>query len=66
MERQREGIAKAKGLGRYTGRNFTVAFQAEGIKAMHTRGAKLAHIAKELGVARSSVYRFLELEHADA
>ena len=64
LERQREGIAKAKGLGRYTGRKPTVAVQAERIKAMHAAGAKPAHIAKELGVARSSVYRFLELESA--
>ena len=46
LERQREGIAKAKGLGRYTGRQPTVAVQAERIKTMHAAGAKPAHIAK--------------------
>ena len=59
LERQREGIAKAKSEGAYKGRKPTVAVQAERIKAMHAAGTKPTNIAKELGVARSSVYRFL-------
>jgi DNA invertase Pin-like site-specific DNA recombinase len=35
-----------------------VAVQAKTIREMHAAGSKPAHIAKELGVARSSVYRF--------
>jgi len=60
LERQREGIAKAKAEGKYKGRAPTVAKQAEQIKAMHAAGEKPAHIAKRLGVARSSVYRMLD------
>ena len=60
LERQREGIARAKGEGKYKGRAPTVAKQADQIRAMHAAGAKPAHIAKSLGVARSSVYRMLE------
>jgi DNA invertase Pin-like site-specific DNA recombinase len=59
LERQREGIAKAKGEGRYKGRAPTVAKQAEQIRAMQAAGVKPAHIAKQLKIARSSVYRFL-------
>jgi DNA invertase Pin-like site-specific DNA recombinase len=59
LERQLEGIAKAKAEGKYKGRAPTVAKQAEDIKAMHAAGEKPAHIAKKLGVARSSVYRML-------
>jgi DNA invertase Pin-like site-specific DNA recombinase len=60
LERQREGIAKAKGEGKYKGRAPTVAKQAGQIRAMHAAGEKPAHIAKRLGVARSSVYRMLD------
>lgn len=60
LERQREGIAKAKGEGKYKGRAPTVARQAEAIRQMVQAGRKPAHIARELGIARSSVYRMLE------
>ena len=60
LERQREGIAKAKGEGRYKGRKPTVAVQAETIRQMVADGAKPAHVAKQLNIARSSVYRMLE------
>jgi DNA invertase Pin-like site-specific DNA recombinase len=60
LERQREGIAKAKVDGKYKGRAPTVAVQVETIRAMHANGVKPMHIARQLGVARSSVYRMLE------
>lgn len=60
LERQREGIAKAKQEGRYKGRAPTVVRQAETIREMARAGRKPAHIAKELGIARSSVYRMLD------
>jgi DNA invertase Pin-like site-specific DNA recombinase len=65
-ERQLEGIRKAKEAGLYKGRKPTVAKQADTIRAMHAAGAKPAHIAKELKVARSSVYRFLNPTEGDA
>jgi DNA invertase Pin-like site-specific DNA recombinase len=60
LERQREGIAKAKAEGKYKGRKPTVAVQSEAIRMMHAAGIKPAHIARKLGIARSSVYRMLE------
>jgi DNA invertase Pin-like site-specific DNA recombinase len=60
LERQREGIAKAKAQGKYRGRAPTVARQGDEIRAMVAAGVKPAHVARELGVARSSVYRMLE------
>jgi len=61
LERQREGIAKAKAEGKYRGRKSTVAVQPEQIRTMHAAGGrKPAHIAERLSVARSSVYRMLE------
>jgi DNA invertase Pin-like site-specific DNA recombinase len=60
LERQREGIAKAKTAGRYKGRAPTVRRQAQEIRAAIAAGEKPAHVAKRFGVARSSVYRMLE------
>jgi hypothetical protein len=60
LERRREGIAKAKAEGRYKGRAPTVATQAKQIRSMRAAGVGPADIARQLGVARSSVYRTLE------
>jgi DNA invertase Pin-like site-specific DNA recombinase len=60
LERQREGIAKAKAEGHYKGRAPTVARQGNEIRAMAAAGEKPAHVARRLGVARSSVYRVLD------
>jgi DNA invertase Pin-like site-specific DNA recombinase len=62
LERQREGTAKAKAEaeGKYKGRKPTDAIQAEQIRAMRAAGEKPAHIARRLGMARSSVYRMLK------
>jgi DNA invertase Pin-like site-specific DNA recombinase len=57
LERQREGIAKAKAEGKYCGRAPTVARQAAAIKAALDAGEGPASIARRLGVARSSIYR---------
>jgi DNA invertase Pin-like site-specific DNA recombinase len=57
LERQREGIAKAKSEGKYKGRPASVdAAQIRQLNA--TMGP--AAIAKQLGIARSTVYRLLE------
>jgi DNA invertase Pin-like site-specific DNA recombinase len=57
-ERQREGIAKAKALGKYTGRPRTLP--VEKIREMYAAGLGAAYIAKQLKIHRSSVYRALE------
>jgi DNA invertase Pin-like site-specific DNA recombinase len=57
LERQREGIAKAKAEGAYKGRAPTVARQADEMRKMLAAGMKPAEVARTLGVARSSVYR---------
>lgn len=59
LERQREGIAKAKSEGKYKGRAPTVMRQADEIKRLHAEGVKPTEIAKQLNVARSGVYRAL-------
>ena len=60
LERQREGIAKARADGRYTGRKPTVRNQAETIRAMLRDGDGPTAIARKLNVARSSIYLALK------
>lgn len=58
LERQREGIAKAKAEGKYKGRPTSI--NGDEIRRMKDAGIGPAAIAKQLKVARSSVYRALE------
>ena len=57
-ERQLEGIAMAKRQGVYTGGKARL--DRERVKTLSDSGLGPAAIARELGIARSSVYRFLE------
>ena len=59
LERQREGIAKAKSEGRYKGRVPTVRRQAADIIRLKSEGVRPTEIASRLGIARASVYRAL-------
>lgn len=59
LERQREGIAKAKGEGRYKGRQPTALKQADQIKALAAEGMTRKAIAAKLSVSERSVYRAL-------
>lgn len=60
LERQREGIAKAKAEGKYKGRKPTAKAKAQDIVRLFSEGKKVAHIAKELGIGRGSVYRAIQ------
>lgn len=59
-ERQREGIERARKEGKYKGRKPTAKNQAEDVLEMRAQGWRPAHIARELGIGRSSVYRILK------
>src|SRR4051794_27863087 len=60
LERQREGIAKAKGEGRYKGRKPTARAKAGEVRRLHAQGVRPTEIAKRLGIGRASVYRGLQ------
>lgn len=59
LERQREGIAKAKADGKYKGRKPTARNQAETIAALKAQGKSVAEIVAATGVSRASVFRVL-------
>ncbi|WP_373946603.1 recombinase family protein [Paracoccus marcusii] len=57
LERQREGIAKAKSDGKYKGRVPTALRQAQRAREMAAEGLQRTEIARRLGVSERSVYR---------
>src|SRR4051795_1844001 len=59
LERQREGIAKAKGEGKFKGRAPTAQRQAAAIMRLHGEGMGPVEIGKRLGISRISVWRVL-------
>jgi DNA invertase Pin-like site-specific DNA recombinase len=63
LERQREGIAKAKRDGRYKGRAPTVRRRADEIIRLKDAGVTPTEIAVRLGIGRASVYRMLAGQH---
>lgn len=60
LERQREGIAKAKADGKYKGRKPTARAKADDVLRLHSEGVGASDIAKRTGIGRASVYRILE------
>ncbi|GAA3871615.1 recombinase family protein [Celeribacter arenosi] len=64
LERQREGIAKAKAAGKYKGRKPTAKAKANEVLGLHEEGVGATEIAKRLGIGRASVYRILEVANA--
>ena len=62
LERQREGIAKAKSEGKYKGRAPTARAKAEEVKRLKAEGMTGDAIAEKLGIGRASVFRILKAQ----
>jgi DNA invertase Pin-like site-specific DNA recombinase len=62
LERQREGVARAKAQGKYKGRKPTARDKAAEVKALKADGVRPVDIARRLGIGRASVYRVLAAE----
>ncbi len=60
LERQREGIAKAKGEGKYKGRKPTARARAEEVLALRAQGLSMDAIAAQLGIGKGSVVRVIK------
>jgi DNA invertase Pin-like site-specific DNA recombinase len=59
LERQREGIAKAKGEGKYKGRKPTAKAKADDVLRLAGKGMLRETIADNTGISLASVYRIL-------
>jgi DNA invertase Pin-like site-specific DNA recombinase len=60
LERQREGIAKARAENRYLGRRPSARLKADDAVKLFKQGRTVSEIAKVLTIGRGSVYRALE------
>jgi DNA invertase Pin-like site-specific DNA recombinase len=60
LERQREGIAKAKADGKYKGRAPTARTQASTVLALKSEGKNPSEIQSALGISRASYFRILK------
>jgi DNA invertase Pin-like site-specific DNA recombinase len=63
LERQREGIQRAKLAGKYKGRAPTARRKAIEVRELRAQGIQATEIARRLGISRRSVYRCLESRH---
>jgi DNA invertase Pin-like site-specific DNA recombinase len=61
LERQREGIAKAKAAGKYKGRAPTARQKADQVIELIGLGWKQTDVAAELDISRSSVQRIVRV-----
>ena len=59
LERQKEGIVKAKAEGKYKGRVPTAQRQAERIRQLKAQGLPTKAVAEQLDVSERSVFRIL-------
>ena len=59
LERQREGVAKAKADGKYKGRKPTARAKAAEVLRLADEGLQRTEIAERLGIGVASVYRVL-------
>ena len=61
LERQREGIQKAKAEGKYKGRKPTARAKADEVKRLASEGLSMGQIALQLGIGKGSVHRALAM-----
>lgn len=63
-ERQREGIALAKQRGAYRGRKRSLTdADIAVLKSRVASGEKKAHIARDLGISRETLYQYLRMKN---
>jgi DNA invertase Pin-like site-specific DNA recombinase len=61
LERQREGVARAKAEGKYRGWVPTTQRKAAGVVQLRSQGVRQPEeIAAKLGISRASVFRVLK------
>jgi DNA invertase Pin-like site-specific DNA recombinase len=64
LERQREGIAKAKAEWKYKGRKPTARAKTDMVKLALDKGVSKAQICKDLEISKTSLYRIIgDMKH---
>lgn len=69
LERQREGVAIAKKAGRYKGRAPAIRIdngKLADLTRLATEGAKVAEMARTVGVSRQTIYSWLKTQKTEA
>ena len=64
LERQREGIAKAKAEGKYKGRKPTAQAKSDDVLKLKAEGKTVKEIIVDTGISRASVFRILKVSKA--
>ena len=59
LERQKEGIAKAKKDGKYTGRKPTAMNKADAVLSLLSSGMSKTKVCEHVGISRASLYRII-------
>jgi len=59
LERQREGIAKAKADGKYKGRKPTARAKTDMVKLALDKGISKAQICRDFDISKTSLYRII-------
>lgn len=62
LERQREGIERAKAEGRYKGRAPTAQRKAAEVLRLRREGVQPIEIVRQTGISRASVFRILKAD----
>jgi DNA invertase Pin-like site-specific DNA recombinase len=60
LERQREGVAKAKAAGKYKGRKPIALGRQREVMRLAAEGHSKASIARQIGIGEATVYRVLK------
>ena len=60
LERQKEGIAKAKKEGKYTGRKPTAMNKADAVLSLLSSGMSKTKVCEHVGISRASLYRIIK------
>ena len=58
LERQKDGIAKARAAGKQFGRKPTARNKTDEIHELKSQGIGMSEIARTLGISRASAYRY--------
>lgn len=60
LERQKEGIQKAKDQGKYTGRKPTAMNKADAVLSLLKSGMSKTKVCEQVGISRASLYRIIK------